>query len=224
MRMPMRFYKPLAFSLLLACCVLASAKKKKPILPDDVLQAKTVFVMIDPQAGMAIEDPNANNIARQEVEGAIMNWGRFTLAPDLASADLVIVVRKGTERPVDGTIGGVPNNNPVTIGQRRGSPSMTGDPSDPTSRQPTMAGDPTSAQSTNPAYPSTYPQIEAGRTDDTMAVYRGKRGDALDSSPVWRVTAKNALQSPGVPAVDAFRKTIADAEKQQQQQQQANHP
>lgn len=225
MRMPMRLSKSLALSLSLSCCVLASAKKKKPILPDDVLQARTVYVMVDPQAGMSMDDPNANYIARQEVERSILSWGRFTLAPDIASADLVIVVRKGSERPVDGTIGGpASNNNPVMTGRSRANPSMDTDPSDPVSRQPTATGDPTSPQPNTPVYPSAYPQIEAGHVDDTMAVYRGKRGDALDAPSVWRITAKNALQSPGVPAVDDFRKTIADAEKQQQQQQQANHP
>ncbi len=33
--------------------------------------------------------------------------------------------------------------------------------------------------------------------------------------PVWRYTAKNALQSPSVPAVDEFKKAITEAEKQQ---------
>ncbi len=32
--------------------------------------------------------------------------------------------------------------------------------------------------------------------------------------PVWRYTAKDALESPGVPAVEVFRKLIADSEKQ----------
>jgi hypothetical protein len=48
-----------------------------------------------------------------------------------------------------------------------------------------------------------------------FVVYRGKRDDALDSPAVWRYSAKDALRSPGVPAVDAFRKLIAEAEKQQ---------
>jgi hypothetical protein len=48
-----------------------------------------------------------------------------------------------------------------------------------------------------------------------FVVYRGKRDDALDAPSVWRYSAKNALNSPQVPAVDAFRKLIAEAEKQQ---------
>lgn len=218
MQLPIRFSKPLAVSLLLTCCVLASAKKKKVILPDEVLQARTVVVIIDPQAGMDIEDPTANRIARNEVESAFMKWGRFALVSDVSSADLVIVVRKGNDKPAEGTIAGPPNNDmPVTLG--RGSRPNPSADSDPSAAQPTMTNDPTSPQPTYPA----HPQIEAGQTDDVMTVYRGKRDDALDSPPVWRHSARNALQSPGVPAVDAFEKLFEEAEKQQQQQQ-ANHP
>ena len=49
-------------------------------------------------------------------------------------------------------------------------------------------------------------------------VYRGSKDDPywtpLDAPPVWRYTAKDALDSPGVPAVEVFRKLIADSEKQ----------
>ena len=193
----MRLPKSFAFCLLLMCCVLA-AGKKKVLLPEDVLQARTVLVVIDPDAGMAVESPNANRIARDDVENAILNWGRFTLATDVSTADLVIMVRKGTGRIVEPTIGGVPNNNPPVVVKRgQGNPSMSGDP--------------TAAQPTNPG----QPQIEAGQVDDMMAVYRGKRDDALDSPAVWRFSSKDALESPSVPAVDAFRKLIAEAEKQQ---------
>jgi hypothetical protein len=47
-----------------------------------------------------------------------------------------------------------------------------------------------------------------------FVVYRGKRDNALDAPSVWRYNAKDALRSPDVPAVDAFRKLILAAEKQ----------
>jgi hypothetical protein len=50
--------------------------------------------------------------------------------------------------------------------------------------------------------------------EDIFAVYRGKRDDALESPPVWRYIQKDALRSPDVPAVDAFRKLVIEAEKQ----------
>ena len=44
-------------------------------------------------------------------------------------------------------------------------------------------------------------------------VYRGKVDDPLTSSPVWRYEAKNALKPHNVPAVDAFRKAVSEAEQ-----------
>ncbi|HEX5235672.1 MAG TPA: hypothetical protein VFW25_10120 [Silvibacterium sp.] len=210
----MRFQKGLVFPLLLMCCGLASAKKKV-LLPADVLQARTVLVVIDPDAGTSIDDPNANRIAVDNVERAIEKWGRFTLAMDISNADLVIVVRKGSGRLVEPTIGGLPNSNSPGIGRPgQGSPSMGGNPEDPSvgsPRGPSMGGGPGSPGPPN----QSYPQMEAGQSKDMMTVYRGKRDDALDNPPVWRYSAKDALESPSVPAVDAFRKLIAETEKQQ---------
>jgi hypothetical protein len=45
-------------------------------------------------------------------------------------------------------------------------------------------------------------------------VYRGSRENPLDAPAVWRYSAKNALQSPAVPAVDAFRKLVIESEQQ----------
>ncbi|WP_150133150.1 hypothetical protein [Acidisarcina polymorpha] len=76
-------------------------------------------------------------------------------------------------------------------------------------RQALPAGD----QPSNP-----QPQIEAGPTEDTFVVYRENKDDPnwspLDAPAVWRYMARNALESPSVPAVDAFRKAIAESEKQ----------
>src|SRR4051794_37854168 len=89
--------RDLAVSFLLFCCITAGAKnKKKTILPMDVLQAQTVLVVIDPDAGMAVDAPMDNQRARDEVERALMNWGRFRLAMNVSAADLVISVRKGS--------------------------------------------------------------------------------------------------------------------------------
>ena len=45
-------------------------------------------------------------------------------------------------------------------------------------------------------------------------VYRGKQDNAIDTPSVWLYSAQDALRSPGVPAVDEFRKVIIEAEKQ----------
>ena len=73
-----------------------------------------------------------------------------------------------------------------------------------------MAGDPTSPQASEPG-----PQVEVGSPQDTFGVYLGNGDNPLDSTPVWRCIAKDALRSPSVPAVDEFKKAITAAEKQQ---------
>src|SRR6185503_14850861 len=124
----MRWQRGLAASLGLAmCCVAAAGKdKKKVILPADVLEARTVLVVIDPEAGVSPEAPYANRAAQENVEKALMKWGRFGLATDVSSADLVISVRKGNGKLAQPTIGGIPNNNrpiifePTETGGRAG--------------------------------------------------------------------------------------------------------
>jgi len=203
-----QYRRAFALSLVLISCLVAGAKekKKKMVLPTDILEARTVLVVVDPDAGVALDAPTANRTAQADVEKALMNWGRFTLASDASSADLIISVRKGSGRIAEPTIGGVPvNNRPIIV-----QPTDSGIGIGGHNGNPPMAGDPTNAQPQRPS-----PQVEAGQAQDMFMVYRGKRKNALDSASVWRYTAKDALRSPGVPAVDAFRKTIAEAEKQQ---------
>ena len=197
------FAAPLA---LMMCCVVAAGKdKKKILLPADVLQARTVLVVIDPDAGISPTAPYANRTAQEDVEKALMKWGRFELATDLSSADLVITVRKGSGKIAEPTIGGVPNNNRPIIFE----PTESGGRAGGSRGTPPMAGDPTGPRRSDPA-----PEVEVGTRDDMFAVYRGKRDNALDAPSVWRYNVKNALNHPEVPAVDAFHKLIVEAEKQ----------
>lgn len=205
----MRWQRVLAALLVMAmCCAAADGKdkKKKILLPADVLQARTVLVVIDPDAGMSVDAPNANRVAREDVEKALMNWGRFELATDVSTADLVIEVRRGNGKIAQPTIGGLPTNSRPVIAETTDSGGRIG-----ASRgTPPMAGDPT-----GPAMSTPSPQVEVGAADDVFAVYRGKRDNPLVAPAVWRYSKKDALSSPDVPAVDAFRKLILEAEKQQ---------
>jgi hypothetical protein len=202
---------------LLVFSLLALAKdKKKIVLPADILKARTVLVIVDPSAGVDVQDPNANRLARVNVEQALDKWGRFTPVQEGLTADLIIMVRKGNGKIVQPTIGGTPVNGvpPVNVGS-------TTTPTETTTRAGGRWGssgipnDPSAAGS-QPANPQ--PQIEAGPMQDTFVVYRGNKDDPnwspLDAPAVWRYTAKNALESPSVPAVEAFRTVIADSEKQ----------
>ena len=51
--------------------------KKKILLPDYVLKAHTVRVIIDPDAGTSMTSPQANKTAQDDVEKALMKWGRL---------------------------------------------------------------------------------------------------------------------------------------------------
>jgi hypothetical protein len=197
-------------------CGFAKDKKKAP-LPEDVLRAHTVLVIVDPSAGVDAQDPNANRLARTDVEQALYKWGRFTTVQKGYTADLIIVVRKGNGKILQPTIGGTPANGipPVDVGSTT-TPTETTTHAGGRWGSPGIPNDPSNA-GTQPATPQ--PQIEAGSTQDMFVVYRGGMKDdpnwaPLDAPAVWRYLAKNALDSPSVPAVEAFRKAIADSEKQ----------
>jgi hypothetical protein len=202
-----------ATAILVSSTLLAFAgNDTKPTLPAYVLRAETVFVLIDPDAGTSPTSPQANQKARDDVEKALMKWGRFRLAINPGVADLVIVVRKGSGKVVQPTIGGLPTNdrpvivqpsdNGIRLGGQKGRPPGSTDPS---------------PQDTRPS-----PQIEAGVPDDMFVVYQGGAGNPLDGSAAWRYVDKDALRSPSVPAVAEFRKAIEEAEKRQQRQQKQN--
>src|SRR5690349_13355977 len=112
--MAMPLHRALFLALVLLWVPLANAKdKKKIVLPDYVLRARTILVVVDPDAGIALQNPNANRIAQEDVEKALMNWGRFTLAMEPSTADLVISIRKGTGRMVSPTVSSPGNNRGV---------------------------------------------------------------------------------------------------------------
>jgi hypothetical protein len=199
--------------LLAAAMFIAStgfAKDKKPPLPFTVLQARTVSVLVDPDAGVSVEDPRANQIAQKDVETAFLNWGRFLPLLSGQPADLIIVVRRGHSHLVDDTIldprqnnrPGVinPTDNGIAVGGQRGP---QGNP------QGNMPNAPPPG-TTTPSAPS---QIEVGAPDDSFVVYQGGVSNPLDSPPIWRYITRDGLHSHDVPAVAAFRKAIAETEK-----------
>ena len=58
-----------------------------------------------------------------------------------------------------------------------------------------------------------HSQTEIGNTDDSFLVFHGELEDPLDHPPVWQMRKAEALKSHSVPAGDAFRKAVQDAEK-----------
>jgi len=191
------------FSMSLVVVSFGFAKDKaKGTLPDYVLRARTVAVIVDPQAGISIEDPRANQVAQKDVETALLNWGRLDPTISTQGVDLIIVIRRGNGRLVDQTIAdprqnnraGVinPTDNGASVGAQHGpQPGVIG------------PGDGTAA----------HPQTEIGEPDDSFVVYQGGIEDPLEAPPVWRYIAKDGLRPHSVPAVDAFRKALAEADK-----------
>src|SRR5215469_13604191 len=201
--MPVRM---MIFSLIVLFAVpLAPAKtKKKQVLPDYVLKAQTVAVVIQPYAGEPVKNPTANRTAEDSVERALSQWGRFRLVTDASVADLVIAVRKG--QAGGQTINNSPTDNrPVIIQQVPGTVRggvQVGQPNDPTYPVPPSG--------------QRMPQVgsEVGPSEDLFGVYIGGEGSIgrpeypLDASPIWRYMGKNALDGPQVKAVEEFNKAM----------------
>ena len=196
---------PIVFVVTLLVTGIGFAKdKNKATLPPYVLRARTVAVVIDPHAGVSLDDPQANQIAQKDVETALLSWGRFDPILSTQAADLIIVVRRGHRHFVDQTITNPGQNdrhgsitatdNSTSIGAQHG-------------RQPNVSG-PGDVGDSSP-----HAQTEIGSSDDSFVVYQGGLESPLDSPAVWKYAAKDALIPHTVPAVEQFRKAIAQAEK-----------
>lgn len=202
----------IVIAALLVAMTSGARDKSKDNVPAYVLEAHTVSVLIDPQAGMDVRDPQANRTAQRDVETALLNWGRFQTTLNSREADLLVVVRKGNGRIANATIadpsqnrrpGAIdPTDSGVFVGAQRGSPN--GYPSNTTN-----ASDPGSGQIAQRG----GPQMEVGEAEDSFVVYRGNVDNPLDAPAAWRLIQHDSLRSPGVPAVNAFRKAVEQAEK-----------
>jgi hypothetical protein len=185
---------------LLATCGFAKDKTKNT-LPAYVLQAKTVAVVIDPSAGISIDDPRANETAQKDVEAAFLKWGRFEPVSDPKTADLIVMVRKGNSHLMDDTMpdprqnSGInnPNTRGGSMGPPRGSsPDLSSDPGPGSSRQ--------------------SPQTNIRDAEDLFSVFKGGE-NTLYATPVWTYAGRDGLSPQNVPAVTAFKKAVAAAEK-----------
>ena len=186
---------------LVALTLSASAKdKKKSLLPDIVLQARTVMVMVDPDSGVSLMNPGENTTARNDVTSALEKWGRFSPTLDQNFADLIIVLHKGG-RAMKPTIGGVPNEAPGTIWSRDQDVNVR------------IGGAPPLGSDERGRIGGPSGQTEISNGEDVFAVYLGKTENPLDASPIWRYSAHDGLQHPSVPAVEKFHKAIEQAEK-----------
>jgi hypothetical protein len=200
---------------------LASSKKKeKPVVPELLLRAQTVVVLIQSEAGEPMDDPTANRKAREDVEKAFMSWGRYRLVQEAATADLVVTVKKGSDQAATPTVNGGPvdqrpvtletTDNQIRIGAQQGrlpDASQTPDQTAPNGRA--SAGG------------------EVGSTNDSFIVHPGGDRYTPHSAALWSYNLKNGLRAPEVKAVQEFRKIITEAENaaaQEQKQQRSQQP
>ncbi len=192
---------------LLVLCLLVNfgfAKDKaKNTLPAYVLQAHTVAVIIDPNAGISIDDPRANQLAQKDVEAAFLKWGRFEPVSEPKTADLIVVVRKGKSRLMDETLPDPRQNNGINPPVNRG-----GSVGPPRGSQPGMSSDP----GLGPSQQGPRSPTEMGEAEDTFAVFKGGENPQY-ATPVWTYSARDSLNSQGTPAVAAFKRAVAAADK-----------
>jgi hypothetical protein len=194
--MAKRWFTFIALSFL---ATLSFAKdKNKTTLPAYVLHAQTVAVIVDPDAQFTVDDPHANFMAQKDVEAAFLKWGRFQPVSEGQTADLVVVVRKGNGRMMDDMSPDSRQNNGSVFGQNGGMGSQHG-------AQPNLPGG-------GPGQQTPGSGTGFGYTQDFFAVFKG--GDnPRTASPLWKYMGQDGLNPAGVPAVTAFRKAVAAADK-----------
>jgi hypothetical protein len=183
---------------LLATCGFAKDKTKN-ILPAYVLQAKTVAVVIDRNAGISIDDPRGNEMAQKDVEAAFLKWGRFEPVSDPKTADLIVMVRKGNGR-LDEALPDIRENSGIDPNNRGGAMGP------PRGSQPDLSGDPGLGSNRR------SPQTGMGEAGDLFSVFKGGQ-NTLYATPVWTYAGRDGLSPQTVPAVTAFKKAVAAADK-----------
>jgi hypothetical protein len=199
-----------AFLALLLLFPQAGAKnKKKQVLPDFVLKAQTVAVVIRPDAGEPVTNPLANRTARDNVKNAMTKWGRFRLVTDAQTADLIVAVRKG--HASGPAIGNSPADDQPIIYQPSGGDVLGAGQH---GRSPDLTNP---GLGRNPADRGPHITDEMGPSEDSFEVYMGGGDFPLDAPPIWRYMARGALNTPQVTAVEQFKNAINQSEQHRQQ-------
>jgi hypothetical protein len=187
--------------LLVAWFAYAENKPIQLLYAHDILEARSVAVVIYTGSEAPAESPQENQRAVDDVRTAMLKRGRYMITTEAAEADLIIAVRKGRAQAT--TISGAKNPNPVVL-----------DPSDSGVRIGIHKGQtPPLSRGENPQGSTPSVGAQAGPSDDLFEVYRGRTQYPLDEPPVWRYLAKDGLKGPKVDAVNKFRKAVEEAAK-----------
>ena len=175
----------------------------------------SVAVVIDPTAGVSMDDPQANQVAQRDVETAFLA-GVGSARARRRSVRLIIVVRRGTGKMASepsiilNRIDGRWVVDPIETVSASAS-SVATPPAETLQR---FAGclpgcfdpDPGGAQNGQITDDRAHPQMEIGNSasNDSFLVYRGRTEKPLDGPVVWRYEEKNEVKPHTVPAVRRF--------------------
>ena len=99
--MSARRLRLLALVIILSLSQSIAKDKTKNSLPDYVLKARTVVIVVAPESARPLTDPIQNRTVQEDVEKAFVQWGRLQPVYNVQSADLVVAVRKGIGRTRD---------------------------------------------------------------------------------------------------------------------------
>ena len=176
--------------------------KKKSTLPEVVLRAQTVLVVIQPGAGEPLDQPRANFMARDYVEKALSEWGRFRIVMDGQESDLIVSIRTGSGRTMRPTIRGGPIDQRPGLGQTTDSSVRIGGQHGQPPNDPTMDPDRRLASA-----PRLVLSKICSRFTAEASLIRSTHLQCGDTLP------RIASSRPQNSAVEQFRKAIAEAEK-----------
>jgi hypothetical protein len=180
--------------LAIAGSVPATAKPKKPSVPEAFESAHTVFV--EARDDRDITDISLDPDSRQailDVQYGIQKWGRYTLSRSRRDADLILVVYKGRETPDNEGALGQPNS---------GAP---GSQRLPASRSP-MQNPPDASQSG----PNTGSPDGLTQERDQLSVYT-IQSDGKLKGPIWRSEEERGLNGPNVLLLRRLRDEVEKA-------------
>ena len=191
----------------------AAEKKDKAPLPELVVKAQTVAVLILPGARESAADPFGDRKAQEDVEKGLIKWGRFQLTQEAFTADLVLGVRKGTGHVVEPTVGGPPSDTRPTTVETTDNAIRVG------VQKGRLPGD-------NEPDNSTGAGVQGG-PEDSLELFLGGDQYKAGNAPVWICRKTDGLKPPTMSALEQFRKAVEETEnavarKQKQPSKQKN--
>ena len=174
--------------------LVAKDKQKKSPLPLTVLDAKTISIVID---------PDARSLSRRSRRKPYRSEGCRSRHPEMGTLPTHALHHE--RRPhhrhsqrtgsiTDASLSN-PRNDGIPVSAQAGN-------------QPGLANRPPGTNSDTPT-----PQGDSLNNEDSFLVYDGKTQTPLSSPAIWRYNGMDGLRSHSVPAVDAFRKAVAETEK-----------